>query len=60
MKPLKTKGLETHGQLGEIHKDNYKNNKRNKNNEKLSTRDIEELMSHSCYRRIGGVFRQIK
>lgn len=56
MKVLKTKGLEEHNRLNEKDKDN----KRNKNNEKLSTRDIEELMSHSCYKRRGRAIRQIK
>jgi len=28
--------------------------------EKLSERDIEELMGHSCYKRVHGAMRQVK
>lgn len=35
--------------------------KRSKGQEHFSTRDIEELMSHSCYKRSkGGALKQIK
>jgi len=31
-----------------------------KNNDKLSERDIKELMSHSCYKRHKGAIKQVK
>lgn len=60
MKVLKTEGLGAHNQLSKEHKSENKNNKRNNNKEHLSTKDIEELMSHSCYKRSGRAFKQIK
>jgi hypothetical protein len=34
--------------------------KEKKKNDKLSERDIEELMSHSCYKRHKGAIKQVK
>lgn len=58
---LKEKDVGSYNKLMNIKEKRKRNKSKNQNkNEKLSERDLEELMSHSSYKRHKGAMKQVK